>query len=174
MKTQRKNMFKFMFVLLTCIFLVSGCRGNYVSNNQSTDIELPESQMTTQTSEYNIEDELSEKIENGRVVIYTYSGERYEGLGRLEVVQDGSEHPEIVLELEGSLVNHGPFDQEQIPEEVMSDVDKSTVVTVYDDNQVYGFFSTNGLHIHEEEEYDVVEVYGYLEGFYDGEVDYST
>lgn len=111
----------------------------------------------------------SNMSEEVRLMIYTYGNETYVVNGMLEVLQDGNGEQETVIEIQGSI------EKIKNSEDIISDENfdraMSTVLTVYEDDKIYGFYSNH--HISKENEKCMI-YYGFLEGYYDGEDYYSS
>lgn len=112
------------------------------------------------------ENDIPEEV---RMVVHTYSNETYVLNGTLEVLQDGNGENETVMEIQGSI------EKIENPKDIISkenfDRAMPTVLTVYEDDKIYGFYSNYRV---SRENEDSMTFYGFLEGYYDGENYYST
>lgn len=112
------------------------------------------------------ENDMPEEV---RMVVHTYSNETYVVNGMLEVLQDGNGEQETVMEIQGSIEkieNTKDIISKENFERAMP-----TVLTVYEDDKIYGFYSSYEVFGENE---DSMTYYGFLQGYYDGENYYST
>lgn len=112
------------------------------------------------------ENDMPEEV---KMVVHTYSNETYVVNGMLEVLQDGNGEQETVMEIQGSI------EKVENPKDILSkenfDRAMPTVLTVYEDDKIYGFYSNYEI---SRENEDSMIYYGFLEGYYDGENYYFT
>lgn len=109
-------------------------------------------------------------MQKTRIMIYTYRNEVYMVEGMLEMLQEGGEENEAVLELQGSIEK---IEDAKVQE---SDIDQvrsaPTALTVYMEDKIYGFYSIYELDGNGTDEEPII-YYGYLVGYAEGDTHYS-
>lgn len=144
----RKNMLWAMMMLLLC------CNYTYAQNKKT------ENTMNELRPGF---------VQEAVIEIHTNGKEQYTARGSLEVRKNG-EAEEQFLELQGELerknneeINEMNFKADGIP----------ICLTVYEGENIYGFYSNRRIFINNEQGVTKVVMYGYLEAYYDGAVYYS-
>lgn len=115
--------------------------------------------------------EMIDTEKHTQIIINTYAGEQYIAEGKIDVIQSGGEKKEALLELQGSIEKQENTKQE---DKKVQKADYPAVLTVYMNEAVYGFYSNYPIELTSPDGMNVIEMYGYLEGYYDGENQYST
>ncbi|WP_148408788.1 hypothetical protein [Murimonas intestini] len=108
-----------------------------------------------------------------QIIIYTYSGEQYVAEGKMDVLQSGSGEAETVLELQGSIKKQDNTEKKDMDTKKREQI-SPTVLTVYMDETIYGFYATHPVTVRSQMGKNIIEIYGYLEAYYDGENYYSA
>lgn len=125
----------------------------------------------------NLEMELSKQMINPEkdttIKIYTYGGEQHIAKGKLNVIKNGVGEDETILELQGNIKLQESGGKVKPPDAVM-ERGMPTVLTVYMNEHIYGFYSTHELHVDNTDSGNYIELYGYLEGYSDGNNSYSA
>lgn len=121
--------------------------------------------------------ERSDQTESGmtgevEIFICTYSEEIYEISGTLEILQEGSQGKETIMELKGEIAQNR--DNKNLSQYNTKEVANPTVLTVYMNEQVYGFYSNYKIEKYNKSGKEQIFIYGFLEGYYDGESICST
>lgn len=105
------------------------------------------------------------------IIIHTYGGDQHIARGRLDVIRNGSDQEETILELQGSIETKDNEAKAAVPETI-KERGRQTVLTVYMNEQIYGFYSSHELHVDSDDSGNRIELYGYLEGYSDGNISY--
>lgn len=99
---------------------------------------------------------------NAKVFIYTYGGEKYAAEGMLKIIQRGEER-ETVMELNGNISRIS--DSEKMNVEGMKQEKNPAFLTVYMDENIYGFYGSQGFYREiKGEEYTII-LNGFMEGY---------
>ena len=103
------------------------------------------------------------------VIIHTYAGNVYTAAGNLDIIKAGTDKEETVLELNGSIKEQIKSEQTAIEKDVLAQED-TAVLTIYtEDEAIYGFYGKHRIITDGQDGTDKLELYGYLEAYYDGE-----
>lgn len=141
---------KIIVLLLAMIFCLSGC-----------------GQQNGDKKKESIKNDLI-RDKNARIMIHTYSGDTYLASGELNVANDNGGQGELNMELKGTLKiqNHLSDSLEKETKDMDTASGKASSLTVYTEEDVYGFYShRQPFQINVDGEEQTV-FYGYLEGSY--------
>lgn len=103
------------------------------------------------------------------VIIHTYAGNVYTAAGNLDIIKEGTDKEETVLELKGSMKEQIETEQPAIDKDVLAQ-DDTAVLTIYTEGEeIYGFYGKHRFTSDGQDGTGKLELYGYLEAYYDGE-----
>lgn len=102
-----------------------------------------------------------------KVIIYTYTGEYYTAQGKANINSD-TENSDLVIELKGEIKQQKDVSRPDYWKDAKDAVHPS-LLRVYMGEQIYGFYSRHTLKLRRQNDENVIEMYGYLEGYSEGE-----
>lgn len=141
------------FIIYAVAIILLCCNRTYAGN------ENPENIMVKLTEN---------SVQDAVIEIHTYGGEQYTATGSLEVIKAGGD--ECFLELQGRLEKKEYVEKEK---EYFKETHNATSLTVYEGENIYGFYSNRQMEVSGDEDTMKIIMYGYLEAYYDGAVYYS-
>lgn len=107
-----------------------------------------------------------------KVIIHTYSGEHYTAQGKA-TIKSGTGNSDMVIELKGEIQQQKNVSRPDYWKDA-EDAVQPSVLRIYMGEQIYGFYSRHSLKISSQNDKNIIEMYGYLEGYYEGEDQNST
>lgn len=107
------------------------------------------------------------------IYIHTYSGEKYYARGNMEILENGKDDSETLIELRGNIEHQGKSNRKP-SSETSSGNEKATSLIVYMKDETYAFYGNEFTYVKKDEDKNRIEMYGFLEGYSDGENNYST
>lgn len=106
-----------------------------------------------------------------QILIHTYGNETYMAEGALNVIQNKNSGSETVMEVQGSLEKIEDMDVDRSSiDDIKTTESAPTVLTVYTEDKIYGFYSRHELIRDTGRDGNPVIYYGYLEGYADNEI----
>ena len=114
----------------------------------------------------------SEMTEEAEIFICTYSEDIYEISGTLEILQEGKPGRETIMEVKGEITKNR--DNNNMAQYNTKEHGDPTILTVYMNEQIYGFYSSYKIEKSSKSGKEQIFMYGFLEGYYDGENVCST
>lgn len=110
--------------------------------------------------------------EEAEIFICTYSEDIYEISGTLEILQEGKPGRETIMEVKGEITKNS--ENKNLTQYNTKERADPTVLTVYMNEQVYGFYSNYKIEKTNKSGKEQIFIYGFLVGYYDGKSVYST
>lgn len=103
------------------------------------------------------------------ILIYTYNKDVYRVSGNLKLMENEDTRGEILIEIKGGIKKQDQLvnELERKTKNLEKVSDRASVLTVYEKNQVYGFYSHREPFVQTIDGEKTTVFYGYLEGVYD-------
>ena len=155
----------FLFLMPLCGLMFTGCENSsqYVTKEKATASGTVSSEV------------LVLETEETEITIHV-DGETFVVRGMMDVLQDGKDGGETVLEVEGNLKSQENTTVSDDGAGLATDISREhplVSLTVYDNDQIYGFYGNGRVLERQDGGIQRVEISGYLEGYFDGEESYS-